>query len=65
MVNNAENEEVRRKSALNVLELTGIKDPSSGIYGWGIGSTNLTEAEKEIQRKECPGLHNILGDMYP
>ena len=59
LVNNAENEEVRRKSALNILELTGIKDPSSGVYGWGIGSTNLTEAEKQIQRQENPDLYNI------
>lgn len=65
LANNAENEEVRRKSALNILELTGIKDPSSGVYGWGIGSTNLTEAEKQIQRQENPELYNILGDMYP
>lgn len=41
LMQNAQNEEVRRKASMNVLDIVGITDPSAGRYGWGIGSTPL------------------------
>lgn len=65
LATSAENEEVRRKACVELLEMLGIKHPQSGVYGWGVGATHPAEAKKEIARKENPGLHAILGDSYP
>lgn len=47
---NAENEEVRRKAIMDVLEVQGIKNPQSGVYGWGVGPTNIKLVEKDLKK---------------
>lgn len=32
----AENEETRRKACNDLINLTGLSDPTTGLYGWGL-----------------------------
>lgn len=36
LIRHAESEETKRKACMDVLELTGLKNPQNGLYGWGI-----------------------------
>lgn len=36
---NSENEEIQRKACMDIIKLVGLSDPSSGLFGWGIGAT--------------------------
>jgi len=48
---NAKNEEVRRKASLNILEMTGLLNPNSGLYGFGIGPTSLSKYKSDEDYK--------------
>ena len=49
---NADNEEVRRKASNDILNLTGISDPASGSFGYGIGPESVEAVIEEKEHKE-------------
>jgi hypothetical protein len=48
----AENEEVRRKACLNIIQLVGLSDPAKGLYAWGIGATTTQGVMEEELRQQ-------------
>ncbi len=55
LLKNAENEEVKRKTIMNILEIDGFVDPQSGKFGWGIGSLTQHGVEMEMLDKKIHG----------
>ena len=48
----AKSEETKRKACMNILNLAGLNDPKSGLYGWGIGGTTTREIETERKAQQ-------------
>jgi len=48
----AESDETRRKACVNIVQLVGLADPSSGLFAWGIGGTSLQEVVEEELRQQ-------------
>lgn len=44
------NEEVRRKACMDILALIGLADPSTGMFGWGVGSADPVELKNNQQQ---------------
>lgn len=42
---------VRLRAAQTVLDFNGLKDPQSGLWGWGIGSTDEEAVAREMASK--------------
>jgi len=47
LMRNAKSEEVKRKVCMSILDIVGISDPTTGVYGWGIGSTTLPQEKSD------------------
>ncbi|MEP2759027.1 MAG: phBC6A51 family helix-turn-helix protein [Hyphomicrobiales bacterium] len=61
---NSENDEVRRKAIIDVLDMIGIKNPSMGCYGWGIGPKYADQVEKKWEQEANPELFKLLGMSF-
>ena len=48
LMDNSENEETRRKAALDILRLSGFEPGKHECYAWGIGSTNAESMAHEL-----------------
>lgn len=53
ILDESDNDEIRRKTAMNILELNGFSDPYDGKYGWGIGPQSAEQIEMEEQKKHA------------
>ena len=47
LMESAQNEEVRRKAANDILTMAGIADPNDGRYACGIGPTSMSELQQK------------------
>lgn len=47
LVRDAENEETRRKACVDVLEMSGLRDPNVAAFGSGIGPRDAYEVKRE------------------
>ena len=61
---NSENDEVRRKAIIDVLDMIGIKNPSMGCYGWGIGPKCADQVEKKWEQEANPEPFKLLGMSF-
>lgn len=52
LVKSGSSEEVRRKAAINILEMSGIADPSDGRFRFGIGPASTSEMEDQKAKAE-------------
>lgn len=60
-----ENEEVKRKMIIQMLDLLGMTKESGEIFGKGIGSKYASQAHKEIKAEASGGKSDILDDLLP
>ncbi|BCR05316.1 hypothetical protein DESUT3_23850 [Desulfuromonas versatilis] len=58
LMENSENEEIRRKAALDVLRLTGFEPGKHGCYAWGVGPTDVESMTHQING--TMDIHNML-----
>ncbi len=58
---NSESDEVKRKAIMDVLEMIGIKNPSQGLYGWGIGPKTPQGVAQKWEQESGPQLYALLG----
>lgn len=64
---NSESDEIRRKAIkaiIDVLGMIGIKNPSMGFYGWGIGPITAAQVARDWEQKNNPELAKILGAAF-
>lgn len=56
-------DEARRRACMNILELTGyIRSSESGLWGWGVGSTDPVDIVRARKRDEAM---KSLDDLFP
>ena len=49
LMENSDNEETRRKAALDILRLSGFEPGKHECYGWGIGPTNIVSMAQKLR----------------
>ena len=60
---NSKSDETKRKACRDIIELVGLSDPKSKLYGWGLGPTNPKKVIENASIKKA--MDQLYKDAMP